>query len=413
MRIRGLKCLACVLIAAAFVVPASVFGASPKGAQEKQWTIMIFWCADNSLEWTTEFCMNMWQEALTSNDQVNIVVLLDIKSVDGTWIYELTHEQRNQVATWPEKNTSDPAVLKEFVLYCMDHYRASKNLLLISDHGYGWRGICEDETNGDMLMTPDGIGKALKEVKAEKGKGVDLLAFDACNMASLELAYELRDAVPYMVASETTEPYDGLPYKMFISDMVSTPSISPRALAAKIVDEYVLYYSSKKDYEHQVKYTQDFATMAAIDMPKMGAVGDAFNNLATVLKPIMSGHMKQVQAARGYALLGTWTNMAGYEWMPDVYTFVDGLRAISGHSELTAAIDAFEKAFNEAVYAQANSDKYHDTVHGLNFWFPPSFAQYNMNGWAWARQFTYEGSGLDLVEGNSPWYQCLMTYYSC
>jgi hypothetical protein len=34
-----------------------------------------------------------------------------------------------------------------------------------------------------------------------------------------------------------------------------------------------------------------------------------------------------------------------------------------------------------------------------------------MKGWTWARQFIYEGSGLDLVDGNSPWVQCLMTYY--
>ena len=407
---RSIKCLACVLIAAAFVVPAGVFGDSSKEAAKKDWTIMIFWCADNNLEWTTEFCMNMWKAALTSDADVNIVVLLDIKSVDGTWIYALP-DAKNPVATWPEKNTSDPKVLEEFVNYCMANYPAEKDLLLISDHGYGWRGICQDETNGDVLMTPDGIGNALRNIKANNVKGIDLLAFDACNMASLELAYELRDAVPYMVASETMEPYDGLPYKMFISDMVTTPSISPRDLAAKIVDEYVLYYSSKKDYEHQVKYTQDFATIAAIDLGKMGAVGDAFNGLARVLKPIIPEHRKQVEAARGYSLVGTWTNMAGYEWMPDVYTFVEGLRAITGHPELTAAINAFEMAFDAAVYAQANSKKYHDTVHGLNFWFPPSFSQYNMKGYAWARQFIYEGSGLDLVDGNSPWVQCLMTYY--
>jgi len=406
LRIRALKCLACLLIAAAFVLPAGMFGASPNPpAAEKQWTLMIFWCADNNLEWTTEFCMNMWKAALTSDADVNIVVLLDIKSVDGTWIYALP-DTENPVATWPEKNTSDPMVLGEFVDYTMANYPAEKNLLLISDHGYAWRGICEDETNGDVLMTPDGIGKVLA------GKGIDLLAFDACNMASIELAYELRDAVPYMVASESTEPYDGLPYKMFITDMVSTPSISPRELAVNIVDEYVLYYSSKKDFEHQVKYTQDFATMAAFDMSKMGAVGDAFNNLATVLKPIIPEHMKEVQAARGYALVGTWTNMAGYEWTPDVYTFAEGLRAIPGHPELMSAIDAFEYAVDEALLQEAHSKKYHDTVHGLNFWFPPSLAQYNMKGYSWAQQFIYEGSGLDLVDGDSPWVQCLMTYYS-
>jgi hypothetical protein len=103
--------------------------------------------------------------------------------------------------------------------------------------------------------------------------------------------------------------------------------------------------------------------------------------------------------------------MAGYEWMPDVYTFVEGLREVPGHAELIAAIDSFEASIDAAIIAQANSDKYHDTVHGLNFWFPPSLAQYHMKGWTWAQQFIYEGVGLDLVS-ESAWVDCLMAYYS-
>jgi hypothetical protein len=231
-------------------------------------------------------------------------------------------------------------------------------------------------------------------------------------MASLEGVYELRGAVSYVVGSETMVPFDGLPYEMLISDLIADPDLDPASLARNIVKEYVLYYGSKWDYDHIMTYSQDFATMVAIDMSKMDPVGKAFNDLAVALKPLIRDHMKQIEAARGYALVGTWTNMAGYEWMPDVYTFVEGLRSISGHPELTAAIDAFEMAFDAAVLEQANSAKYHDTVHGLNFWFPPSLAQYNMMGYAWARQFVYEASGLDLVDGSSPWVQCLMTYYS-
>lgn len=413
LRIKSLECLACVLIAAAFVVPAGVFGAPPssKATSEKQWTILVFWACDNSLEFTTDFCMNIWETALTSNKDVDIVAFVDIASVNGTWIYEISGGTRHVVATWPEMNSSDPAVLEKFVLYGMDKYPAQKTMLLISDHGYGWRGICQDQTNGDVLMPIGGIRTALSDVKTVKGKGVDLLAFDACNMATIEVAYELRGVVPYMVGSETTEPYDGLPYDMMITDMVANPTISAANLAKAIVHEYVLYYSSKWDYSHQMKYSQDFATMTAIDLSKMQPVGDAFQSFANALRPLMSDHMKQVNAARGYALLGTWTNMAGYEWMPDVYTFIDGLKSITGHPELASAIDSFELAFNGAILSEEHSDKYHDTVHGMNFWFPPSLAQYHLQGWTWAQQFIYEDSGLDLVQGNSPWVQCLMTYY--
>jgi len=402
----------CVLVAAAFVVPAGVLAGQqgPKAPGEKEWSIMIFWACDNNLEFTTEFCMQLWEKALTSNEKVNIVVFVDLLSVEGTWLYEIGPGARKLVAEWPEMNSSDPATLEKFVIWGEKTYPAKKNMVLISDHGYGWRGICQDETNGDTLMPNHGIAEALKNSKAKTGKMVDILAFDACNMGSIEAAFEMRGAARYMVASETMEPYDGLPYEMFITDMVKNPSISPEQLANNIVYEYVLYYSDKWAYPHQMTYSQDFATMAAVDTSMMDALGAAFDAVADALLPVMEDHMKEVERARGYALIGTWTNMAGYEWMPDVRTFIDGLRAIEGHPELTAAIDAFDAAFDAAVIAQANSNKYHDTVHGLNFWFPPSPSQYYSQGWYWARQFVYTEVGLDFVSQTS-WIDCLTTYY--
>ena len=403
----------CVLVAAAFVVPAGVLAGQQgqKGSGEKEWSIMVFWACDNNLEFTTEFCMQLWEKALTSNAKVNIVVFMDILSQPGSWIYEIGPGTRTVVATWPEMNSSDPATLEKFVVWGEKNYPAKKNMVLISDHGYGWRGICQDESNGDTLMPNHGIAQALKNSASATGKSIDILAFDACNMGSIEAAYEMRGAARYVVASETMEPFDGLPYEMFITDMVKNPAISPEQLARNIVYEYVLYYSEKWEYAHQMTYSQDFATMAAVDTTKMDALGTAFDAVTDALLPIIPDHMKEIDRARGYALIGTWTNMAGYEWMPDVKTFVDGLEAISGHPELMAAIDSFDVAFDEAVIAQANSDKYHDTVHGLNFWFPPSLAQYDMHGWAWARQFVYTGVGLDLVSVSS-WNDCLMAYYA-
>jgi hypothetical protein len=64
-----------------------------------------------------------------------------------------------------------------------------------------------------------------------------------------------------------------------------------------------------------------------------------------------------------------------------------------------------------AVLAEDSSAKYHDTVHGLKFWFPPSLAQFNSNGWTWARQFVYCDVGLDIVSESS-WADCLMAYYA-
>jgi hypothetical protein len=103
--------------------------------------------------------------------------------------------------------------------------------------------------------------------------------------------------------------------------------------------------------------------------------------------------------------------MAGWEWNPDLVTFVDGLREIEGHPELSAAIDDFAMAFDAACIAEDHSRKYHDTVHGMHFWFPPSLSMYNSNGYTWAKQFVYHDMGLDIVDESS-WHDCLMTYFA-
>jgi hypothetical protein len=370
---------------------------------------MMYWDADNSLEFTTEFAMSTWEKSLSSNANVNIVALIDLKSVDGTWIYDFEGGARKLVAIWPEMNTSDPLVLEKFIQFCMDKFPAKKTMLDLQDHGYSWRGICEDETNGDTLMSLHQISKALTDIKTvNKGKGVDIISCDACNMASVEMAYELRNVAPILLASETTVPYDGFPYQMMITKLMANPGMTPTELSVTVVHDYVTYYGSKWDFEHIYNYQQDFATMSAFDLSKTVAMGPAFAKMTGLLEPLIASHMGQVKGARGYALLGTWTNMASYEWGPDAWAFFDGLRGIDG--ALDAAISEWEATFSAALLAEDHSKKYGDSVHGLNINFPPSLSQYNCVSYPWEGQFVYTNVGLDLI-AESSWNACLMAYY--
>jgi len=411
LRLSRASLALCVFVAVLMALPVSVIGGQNNHKNvQKDWTLLMYWDTDNSLELCTEFALSTWEESLPSNADVNIVALVDLLSEDGTWIWEIVDGQRKLVDKWDELNTSDPDVLKMFVEYGMAKFPAQKTLLVLQNHGYSWRGIIEDETNGDLLMPIDGVGAALESVKADMGKGVDVLAFDACNMMLLEVVYELKDAVPYIVGSQTTVSYDGLPYEMFIPDLVANPGMSPAELAIDIAYDYAEYYSSKWDYSHMFPCNQDFAPACAVDTSKLDALGDAFGQFCTVLEPIIPDHMKVIEDARGYALIGQWANMAGWEWTPDVGTFVEGLREIPGHPELTAAIDEFKMAYDDAIIAEAHSKRYKDTVTGLSLWFPPSLSQYNSIGYYYCQQFVYHDIGLDLVAETS-WVDCLMTYY--
>ncbi|MCJ7562821.1 MAG: hypothetical protein MUO84_07430, partial [Thermoplasmata archaeon] len=204
-------------------------------------------------------------------------------------------------------------------------------------------------------------------------------------------------------------PYDGLPYMMTVSDMVADPDMSPEELAADIVEDYVEYYSDKWNYEHIYSYSQDYSTVAALNMSHMQEVGDAFIDFTEVLSSEMDKHLSHVMSARMDATIGNWANIGGWEWQPDLGVFMEDLVGVVS-PELDATIEDFFGALDAAMVLEAHSDRYDGRVHGLNVYFPPSQSMYDSCAYWWAKMFVYHESNLDIVS-ESRWYECLMKYY--
>jgi len=439
----------CVVIAAVLFVPGlgSCTTTSDNAEPVDEWTILIYCGADNENEIATDFSIDQCVKALRENDneQVTIIVLLDRHSTDGTWIYELDPEESNgrkTVATWHERNTSDPAVLKEFVIFGMDNYPAEKTMLIIKN-GKAWCGVCPDETDGGFIMPMDGVAMALEESQDEVCRSIDLLALDGDNMASIEGAYELRNAVPYLIASQQDVPIDGLPYYLMVTDLVNDPGISAVELAEEIVVDYVLYYNNtigkKNVYDHLLRNSQMmYATIAAFDMSGMQEVGDAFGDIVSYMvetEDWIPSNRYNISPSRDFALIGKGGDQAGYEWLPDVYTFFMSLSDLADDDDLDVLVDAFQDAFNDMVIRMEQCqvlDRSGNSVpHGLNIWFPPTWTQWDaLDSWSRTRTYLYDGSqipvpseyycidcpydyndcGLDLVQ-DSDWMEFLEIYY--
>ena len=406
------KLFLCMIVVVAFALPsaaASVSDARTADAEGKDWTLLMYWDADNNLEFCTEFALATWAAALSSNEDVNLIAYVDILSVNGTWVYEVSDGGYEAVEVWEELNSSDPATLGRFLNYGLQNYPAEKTLLVIQDHGYSWRGVCLDETDGGGIMLIDGMAKAIRDARETNGGiGVDILAMDACSVASIEIAYEIRGTVDWFVASQMVVPYDGLPYKMIVEALVADPAMSPREIAYDMVDMYTEYYSSKELYEHIYPYNQDLIALSAFDMAFVGELGNAFIEMTELLEPLVAENADSVKAARGDAVVPNWANIGGWEYVPDAYTLFEGMRGID--PALDDAITAFEDAFHAALINEGNSEVFGDVPNGLNIHFPPSLALYDSKSWQWAMQFVYHDIGLDLVD-ESRWYQCLMEYY--
>ena len=412
MSFKHVKLLLCMVVVIAFALPNASLAFSDEAEvtdDGKEWTLLMYWAADNSLEFCTDFAVDTWTAALTSNDEVNLIAFVDILSVNGTWIYDMHDGECEPVETWDEMNSSDPATLEKFISYGLENYPAEKTMLVIQDHGYSWRGVCMDETDGGGIMLIDGMAWAIRNATAANGGvGVDLLALDACSVATVEIAYELRDTVPWFAASQLVVPFDGLPYQMMVEALVAEPTTSAGDVACDMVDMYMEYYSSKTLYEHIYPYDQDFVALSAFDMSKVEALGSAFINMTEVLEPLVAENSDTIKAAWDYALIGKWANIGGWEYLPDAYNLFGGMMGID--KDLDDAIVAFQAAFDAALLNNGSSDRFMGVPSGLNINFPPSLATYVGESWKWSMQFVYHDIGLDLVDG-SQWVDCLMEYY--
>ncbi|MBU7025174.1 MAG: hypothetical protein HXS40_13515, partial [Theionarchaea archaeon] len=162
-------CFIILMVTAACIPPASC---------QSSWTVMVYMDGDNNLESAAIDDVNEL-EAIGSSAEVNIVVQLD-RIVDwdnsnGDWTttrrYYITHDLNGYdslivstlLSDLGELNMGDPATLTDFVTWARTNYPADNYLLVLWDHGDGWK------TRLSQIATK---GKITSVQKKEPLKGV-------------------------------------------------------------------------------------------------------------------------------------------------------------------------------------------------------------------------------------------------
>lgn len=284
------------------------------------WTFMVYMAGDNNLSEAGEEDLRELR-TVGSTDEVHIVVQYDNAGAEGTRRYRVLAEGDDLVETLGPTDSGDPNVLVDFVTWAHSTYPAERYALVLWNHGGGWepsaideiaqevrapsygpregveraasplrrvffrpslaailglpspqeRAICSDDGTGHSLDTVE-LGRVLAKVVDVLGGPLDLLGMDACLMSSLEVAYQARPYVRYVVASEESEPNEGWPYDTVLPALVANHDLPTAALAAHIVDAYVRSYDD-------AGYAGD-VTQAALDLSQLDAVAAALDRLA-------------------------------------------------------------------------------------------------------------------------------------
>ncbi len=148
-------------------------------------------------------------------------------SLDGIFGNDNCYLYKNESA-----NMGDYITLWHFLEF-LKNYTYGRSILIFWNHGNAYLGFGNDENHNDTLELWE-IGNAL----LDSNQYFDIIGFDACLMASLEVAYTLKDFANYMVASEDIEPGHGWDYEAILNYISNNINVTPLDWAVKIVDSY-------------------------------------------------------------------------------------------------------------------------------------------------------------------------------
>ena len=243
---------ACSFLAAIMIMPSIVVGEQamwqgpptepnrkPDTLTGDSWTIAVFVSGDNNLEKYWGENSRLALENIPASSDVKIVAMMDWVAENGTYLYEISGGVTTEVAAFDEMNFGDGATFQWFITETSTRYPSDNFAVIGWDHGYAWRYFSDDATSGDRITMPE-----LQAAIEGAGVFIDILAFDACNMAAVEVVYQLAltDLVGIVVASEESIPLNGFPYDLMLTPVAEDPTRTPEQVATDMVNGWGEFY---------------------------------------------------------------------------------------------------------------------------------------------------------------------------
>lgn len=204
-------------------------------------TLLVYMAADNNLTYQASRNINLMRSSMgTDLEFANLLVFVDRQGLKPALLH--IHDYRiDTIRVYDELNSADPTVLKEVIDDVVNNWKAESYGLLLWSHGMSW--IPEPQMHavaGNQGWTSMRDGPRTKTFATENlpndaytcmeldeladaiPDGVfDFIAFDACYMGSVEVAYALRNKAQYIVSSSCEIIDEGFPYETVTRDFIN------------------------------------------------------------------------------------------------------------------------------------------------------------------------------------------------
>ncbi len=225
---------------------------------------------------------------------------------------------------------------------------ADRYALILWNHGGGpLEGVCYDERYGMDRLSIRELSDALAASPFSSGSRLSWIGFDACLMASVEVAGTCAPYADYMIASQETEPARGWDYAFLSSAGTDAEETGRRILAC--------YDASQTE--------KDMYTLSLIRLDRIPAVEAATNAFfAEAFDALNASSFSEISRSRlntkGFGRASTASD----------YDLVD-LYDLAAQTAFTApgCASALQDALADAVACAVGNQ---DRAHGLSVWYP-------------------------------------------
>jgi len=392
---------------AAFLLPGCGGGGGGPGGGT--WTVLVYMNGDNDLE---EALIGDFNEMEREGPSARVKVLVELDrhpsydTSNGNWTttrrYRIVRDTTeppgppnsphnhtivsDMLADLGELNMGDPATLVDFANWGLDQAPADKYLLIISDHGQGWRpasvgalgvgvrGVSRDDSSGGDWLTNAELKSAMQSIKAHLGRNLDILALDASEMSLLEVAYQVRASCDYVVASQLSEPNDGYPFDALLRRLNNGPGQTPETFLTGLVSDYVASYAPGAG----TNGAGSSVTIAAYRSSQLVSLANKVSALGQLLRAQLPGQAVNLLSIRGNTQRFTST------FYRDLYDFADRIQAAFGDPDIDQACQDIKSAIspgpNRALVAEGHatgSGIVVDDAHGICVYLPADAGTYD------------------------------------
>lgn len=368
-----------------------------KSRSVAEWTFLVFMQADNSLfPFVLQDLVEMAR--VGNSSKLNIVVQIDCPILfsqlfgPGNIRVQIEPGFAQVVDVLPVDIMGIDVVgaLIDAARWMVSDYPANHYIIDLWDHGRGIldpepvKSILFDDTYG-TFMNNQQMKQALDSIKSNvlDGKKLDILGMDACLMSMLEVGYQIKENVNYLVSSQASASAFGWDYAGFLQPM-SERNLTSLQVVKNIVSSYKAFYSKEN-------ITNVWA-QSGIDLNKIEALKQNIDSLVqnlNVLKQIDTPKINYIirkarlsslefDSNNNYIDLGTFYNQLYNQLSITRQEDLSSLRTLSSYeqqSEITKQIITLGlKLLNEAVVSNVVSPDL-ALAQGLSIYFPRAETQ--------------------------------------